>query len=234
MPIHRYLQNTKVLKVWKFSLNFSAHFSAVSFPALFFYFTRQRGHTSVPLINSSQFFQPFCLSMQKNRYGILNALAPIMFLSIPFYKKFLFPRRIAPTTKGTPFLFYHSAKATKLHSYRHPHSCATYWLLRLIYLLFSEYSRYLRNLHRPYLLLSLPQHFALLVCQIGNHQLPMVLQVTELLRQQLIKIFPIPVSRYFVIDSFSLPVCKFGRARYCCSFRTDSTNYGRRPSKKPD
>ena len=59
-----------------------------------------------------------------------------------------------------------------------------------------------------------------------------LLQVTELLRQKLIQSFPIPSSRYFVIDSFPLPVCKFGRARYCRSFRADGANYGRCPSKK--
>ena len=58
------------------------------------------------------------------------------------------------------------------------------------------------------------------------------MQVTELLRQQLAQSFPMPVSRYFVIDSFPLPVCKFGRARYCRSFRTEGANYGRCPSKK--
>lgn len=59
-----------------------------------------------------------------------------------------------------------------------------------------------------------------------------LLQVTELLRQKLTLSFPIPVSRYFVIDSFPLAVCKFGRARYCRSFREDGANYGRCPSKK--
>ena len=59
-----------------------------------------------------------------------------------------------------------------------------------------------------------------------------LLQVTELLRQKLTQSFPIPVSRYFVIDSFPLAVCKFGRARYCRSFREDGANYGRCPSKK--
>lgn len=39
-----------------------------------------------------------------------------------------------------------------------------------------------------------------------------LLQVTELLRQKLAQSFPIPDSRYFVIDSFPLPVCKFGHA----------------------
>lgn len=59
-----------------------------------------------------------------------------------------------------------------------------------------------------------------------------LLQVTELLRQKLSHAFPIPTSRYFVVDSFPLPVCKFGRARYCRSFREDGANYGRCPSKK--
>ena len=59
-----------------------------------------------------------------------------------------------------------------------------------------------------------------------------LLQVTELLRQKLIQSFPIPSSRYFVIDSFPLPVCRFGRARFCHSFRAYGANYGRCPSKK--
>lgn len=59
-----------------------------------------------------------------------------------------------------------------------------------------------------------------------------LLQVTELLRQKLTHSFPIPTSRYFVIDSFPLPVCKFGRAHYCRSFRVDGANYGKCPSKK--
>lgn len=59
-----------------------------------------------------------------------------------------------------------------------------------------------------------------------------LLQVTERLRQNLPFAFPIPQSRYFVIDSFPLPVCKFGRAHFCHSFREDGANYGRCPSKK--
>lgn len=59
-----------------------------------------------------------------------------------------------------------------------------------------------------------------------------LLQVTELLRQKLPLVFPIPVGKYYVIDSFPLPVCKFGRARFCRSFRTDGANYGKCPSKK--
>lgn len=59
-----------------------------------------------------------------------------------------------------------------------------------------------------------------------------LLQVTELLRQKTGQVFPVPRSRYLVIDSFPLPVCRFGRARYCRSFRADGANYGRCPSKK--
>lgn len=59
-----------------------------------------------------------------------------------------------------------------------------------------------------------------------------LLQVTELLRQKISQVFPIPHSRFLVIDSFPLPVCKFGRARYCRSFRADGANYGKCPSKK--
>lgn len=59
-----------------------------------------------------------------------------------------------------------------------------------------------------------------------------LLQATELLRQKMISAFPIPVSKYFVIDSFPLAVCKFGRARYCRSFRGYGADYGKCPSKK--
>ena len=59
-----------------------------------------------------------------------------------------------------------------------------------------------------------------------------LLQTTELLRQKMISVFPIPFSQYFVIDSFPLAVCKFGRARYCRSFRSYGADYGRCPSNK--
>lgn len=59
-----------------------------------------------------------------------------------------------------------------------------------------------------------------------------LLQVTELLRQKLFSAFSIPCSQYFVVDSFPLAVCKFGRARYCQSFRQDGADYGKCPSKK--
>lgn len=44
-----------------------------------------------------------------------------------------------------------------------------------------------------------------------NRTRRVLLQTTELLRQKMISVFPIPVSKYFVIDSFPLAVCKFGR-----------------------
>lgn len=59
-----------------------------------------------------------------------------------------------------------------------------------------------------------------------------LLQVTELIRQKLAQPFPIPSSRYFMVDSFPLPACKFRWARYCRSFRAGVANYGRFPSKK--
>ena len=39
-----------------------------------------------------------------------------------------------------------------------------------------------------------------------------LLQTTELLRQKMISAFPIPSGQYFVINSFPLAVCIFGRA----------------------
>lgn len=59
-----------------------------------------------------------------------------------------------------------------------------------------------------------------------------LLQTTELLRERLLKVFPIPNSRYFIIDSFPLAVCKFGRARFCHAFRGYGADYGKCPSKK--
>lgn len=59
-----------------------------------------------------------------------------------------------------------------------------------------------------------------------------LMQTTELLRQKMISVFPIPVSSYYIIDSFPLAVCKFGRARYCRSFRGYGADYGKCPSKK--
>ena len=59
-----------------------------------------------------------------------------------------------------------------------------------------------------------------------------LMQTTELLRQKIITDFPIPFSQYFVVGSFPLAVCKFGRARYCHSFRGHGADYGKCPSKK--
>ena len=59
-----------------------------------------------------------------------------------------------------------------------------------------------------------------------------LMQVTELLRQKLLSAFDILSKRYFIIDSFPLPVCKFGRAHFCSSFKSEGANYGKCPSKK--
>lgn len=59
-----------------------------------------------------------------------------------------------------------------------------------------------------------------------------LLQTTESLRQKLSSAFMIPCSRFFIVDSFPLAVCKFGRARYCHSFHGYGADYGRCPSKK--
>lgn len=59
-----------------------------------------------------------------------------------------------------------------------------------------------------------------------------LLQTTELLQQKLSIAFSMPHSRFFLVDSFPLAVCKFGRARYCRAFRGSGADYGRCPSKK--
>lgn len=59
-----------------------------------------------------------------------------------------------------------------------------------------------------------------------------LMQTTELLRQKMISVFPIPVSSYYIVDSFPLADCKFGRARYCKAFRGHGADYGKCPSKK--
>lgn len=48
----------------------------------------------------------------------------------------------------------------------------------------------------------------------------------------MISVFPIPISSYYIIDSFPLAVCKFGCARYCKAFRGHEVDYGKCPSKK--
>ena len=59
-----------------------------------------------------------------------------------------------------------------------------------------------------------------------------LMQTTELLRQKMLSVFPVPVSSYCIIDSFPLAVCKFGRAGYCKTFRSQGADYGKCPSKK--
>ena len=58
------------------------------------------------------------------------------------------------------------------------------------------------------------------------------MQITEVLRQKMISTFPIPVSSYYIIDSFPLAVYKLERAQYCKAFRGHCTNYGKCLSQK--
>lgn len=59
-----------------------------------------------------------------------------------------------------------------------------------------------------------------------------LLQTTELLRQKLSFAFAFPTDRFSIMDSFPLAICKFGRARYCHTFRGLGADYGKCPSKK--
>ena len=88
-------------------------------------------------------------------------------------------------------------------------------------------------LHYPFVKRNYRHLFPNLCCRTRfNRTRRNLLQVTELLRQKRTLVFPIPASQYYVVDSFHLPVCKFGRARFCRSFRADGANYGKCPSKK--
>ena len=59
-----------------------------------------------------------------------------------------------------------------------------------------------------------------------------LLSITELLREKLLGLCSISRNRYFIVDSFPLPVCTFGRAPYCHSFRGHGADYGYCASKK--
>ncbi len=59
-----------------------------------------------------------------------------------------------------------------------------------------------------------------------------VLQVTELIREKLFQFFNVGSHDYYIVDSFPLEVCKFGRAHFCRSFKSDGADYGKCPSKK--
>ena len=59
-----------------------------------------------------------------------------------------------------------------------------------------------------------------------------LLPITELLREKLLSECSMSYSQYFIIDSFPLKVCKFGRAHFCKTFRYDGADYGKCPSKK--
>lgn len=56
-----------------------------------------------------------------------------------------------------------------------------------------------------------------------------LLQVTNLIFTQLAKQF---VDNIFIVDSFPLEVCKFGRAHFCKLFRAEGATYSKNPSKK--
>ena len=59
-----------------------------------------------------------------------------------------------------------------------------------------------------------------------------LLPITELLREKLLSECSMSYSQYFIIDSFPLKVCKFGRAHFCRTFRCYDADYGTCPSKK--
>lgn len=59
-----------------------------------------------------------------------------------------------------------------------------------------------------------------------------LLQVTELIREKLFQFFNVGSHDYYIVDSFPLEVCKFGRAHFCRSFKSDGADYGKCPSKK--
>ena len=59
-----------------------------------------------------------------------------------------------------------------------------------------------------------------------------LLQVTELIREKLFRFFNVGSHDYYIVDSFPLEVCKFGRSHFCRSFKSDGANYGKCPSKK--
>ena len=59
-----------------------------------------------------------------------------------------------------------------------------------------------------------------------------LMQTTDLIRQKLLSVFSVSESQYFIIDSFPLEVCQFGRAHFCRSFRGYGADYGVCPSKK--
>ena len=59
-----------------------------------------------------------------------------------------------------------------------------------------------------------------------------LLQVTELIREKLFRFFNVGSHDYYIVDSLPLEVCKFGRAHFCRSFKSDGANYGKCPSKK--
>lgn len=78
------------------------------------------------------------------------------------------------------------------------------------------------------------QHLFLNLCSRSrfNRTRRALLQTTELLRKKLSSAFAVPSGRLLIVDSFPLAVCKFGRRRYCHTFRGLGADYGKFPSKK--
>lgn len=59
-----------------------------------------------------------------------------------------------------------------------------------------------------------------------------LLSVTALLQQKLKDCFGVSQSPYYIVDSFPLPVCEFGRAKFAKAFRSEGASYGICASKK--
>lgn len=57
-------------------------------------------------------------------------------------------------------------------------------------------------------------------------------QTTDWIRAGFAHECGIELCENYIVDSFPLSVCKFGRARYCKAFRTEDATYGKCPSKK--
>ena len=57
-------------------------------------------------------------------------------------------------------------------------------------------------------------------------------KLTDFLCQKLLYRFSTTLNKYFIVDSFPLAVCKFGKAQYCRSFCTENANYGVCPHLK--
>ena len=59
-----------------------------------------------------------------------------------------------------------------------------------------------------------------------------LLQTINLIFTKLSSYFTENLNEWVIVDSFPLEVCKFGRVKFCKSFRYEGATYGRNPSKK--